>query len=244
MNLIKLNATDSTNTFLSELSRANRLESPTIVLTHNQTAGRGQRGSVWCSEPGKSLSMSIYVRPKQLLAQDQFYLSMLVSLSIQNVLKEFGLPKVKVKWPNDILSHSKKLVGILIENTIKQGEISASIIGVGVNVNTDLVNALPKLGSMYSQTNREFDIEEVAREIVEDLIPRIDNLSAENYVDLKHAYEEKLFRKDKVSSFIDNDKELFSGIIRGVTDIGELQIETSLNNTVQLYWPKEISLQY
>lgn len=244
MNLIKLNATDSTNTFLSELARNNTLESPTVVLTDNQTAGRGQRGSNWHSEPGKSLSMSVYVRPKQLLAQDQFYLSMLVSLSIQKVLKEFQLPKVRVKWPNDILSRSKKLVGILIENTIKQGEISASIIGIGVNVNTDLVRTLPKLGSMYSQTHREFEIEEVARRIIEDLIPRIENLSAENYPELKSTYEQQLFRKDKVSSFIDKDNNVFSGIIRGITDIGELQVETSLENTIQLYWPKEISLQY
>lgn len=244
MNLIKLNATDSTNTFLSELSRVNTLESPTVVLTDNQTAGRGQRGTTWHSEPGKSLSMSVYVRPKKLLAQDQFYLSMLVSISIQKVLKDFGVPKVKVKWPNDILSHSKKLVGILIENTIKQGEIASSIIGIGVNVNTDLVKALPKLGSMYTQTNKMFVIEEVAKSIVDDLVPRIDNLSAANYTDLKHAYEQQLFRKDKVSSFIDKNQDLFSGIIRGVTDIGELQIETSLKNSMQLYWPKEVSLLY
>lgn len=244
MNLIKLNATDSTNTFLSELSRANSLESPTVVLSDNQTAGRGQRGSSWYSEPGKSLSMSVYVRPRHLLAQDQFYLSMLVSLSIQKVLKEFGVPKVKVKWPNDILSYSKKLVGILIENTIKQGKIASSIIGIGVNVNTDLVESLPKLGSMYTQTNRKFVLEEVARRIVEDLVPKIDSLSAANYADLKHAYEQQLFRKDQVSSFIDKDQEPFSGIIRGVTDVGELQIETSLEHAMRLYWPKEVSLLY
>src|SRR5690554_1728248 len=244
MKLIKLNAIDSTNTFLSELSRVNTLESPTVVLTDNQTAGRGQRGTTWHSEPGKSLSMSVYVRPKKLLAQDQFYLSMLVSISIQKVLKDFGVPKVKVKWPNDILSHSKKLVGILIENTIKQGEISASIIGIGVNVNTRLVKSLPKLGSMYTQTNKNFVIEEVAKRIAEDLVPKIENLSQENYADLKDAYEHQLFRKDEVSTFIDKNNQPFSGIIRGVTDIGELQIETSLENTMRLYWPKEVSLQY
>lgn len=244
MKLIKLNAIDSTNTFLSELSRVSTIENPTVVLTDNQTAGRGQRGSAWFSEPGKSLSMSIYLRPKQLLAQDQFYLSMLVSLSVQKVLKDFEVPKTTVKWPNDILSYSKKLVGILIENTIKQGEISASIIGIGVNVNTSLVKSLPKLGSMYTQTNKNFVIEEVAKRIAEDLVPKIENLSQENYADLKDAYEHQLFRKDEVSTFIDKNNQPFSGIIRGVTDIGELQIETSLENTMRLYWPKEVSLQY
>lgn len=244
MNLIKLSATDSTNTFLNELAKNSPLESPTVVLTDNQTAGRGQRNSTWHFEPGKSLAMSIYVEPKQLLAQDQFYLSMLVSLSVQKVLRDFNVPSVGIKWPNDILSRSKKLVGILIENTIKQGGIFSCIIGIGINVNTSAVATLPKLGSMYSQTHKKFDVEEVATRILEDLIPRIEGMRHENYEELKRNYEAELFQKDKVSSFIDTDKHLLSGIIRGVTEIGQLKIETSPTNTIQLYWPKEVSLQY
>lgn len=244
MNLIKLSATDSTNTFLNELAKTNPLESPTIVLTDNQTAGRGQRDSTWHFVPGESLAMSIYIEPKYLLAQDQFYLSMLVSLSIQKVLKEYNVPKVRVKWPNDILSRSKKLVGILIENTIKRGEISSCIIGVGVNVNTDLIDSLPKLGSMLSQTQKSFDIEEVAKKILEDLIPKIDAMRKEDYLALKRNYEQKLFKKDEVASFIDKNECLFLGIIRGVTEIGQLKIETSTTNNIELYWPKEVSLQY
>lgn len=244
MNLIKLSATDSTNTFLNELAKTNPLESPTIVLTDNQTAGRGQRNSTWHFVPGQSVAMSIYIEPSRLLAKDQFYLSMLVSLSIQKVLKEFDVPTIRVKWPNDILSRSKKLVGILIENTIKQGAISSCIIGIGVNVNTKLTDRLPKLGSMRTQTDRVFEVEEVAKRILEDLIPKIEAMSKDTYVELKRNYEQELFRKDKVSSFIDKDDCLFLGIIRGVTEIGQLKIETSPTNTLQLYWPKEVSIQY
>src|SRR5699024_6564032 len=244
MNLIKLSATDSTNTFLSELVRDSTLQSPTVILTDNQTAGRGQRGNDWYSEPGKSLAMSIYIKPNMLLAKDQFYLSMLVSLSVKEVLKGFGIPQVSVKWPNDILSRSKKLAGILIENTVKQDKIASSIIGIGINVNTKPVNTLPKLGSMYSQINRKFDIEEVAMAILDNLLFKIDTFSSEVYDELKHNYEQQLFCKDKVSSFVDKHQNLFSGIIRGVTDIGQLKVETSLDNSIKLYWPKEISLMY
>lgn len=244
MNLIKLNATDSTNTFLNELAKNNPLESPTVVVTDNQTGGRGQRNSTWHFVPGKSLAMSIYIEPKLLLAQDQFYLSMLVSLSVQKVLEELDVPKLRVKWPNDILSRSKKLVGILIENTIKQGRISSCIIGIGVNVNTDFTAALPKMGSMFTQAHKTFAVEDVATRILEDLIPKIEGMGKEDYVELKKNYEQALFQKDKVSSFMDKDKRLFLGIIRGVTEIGQLKIETSPTNTIELYWPKEVSLQY
>jgi|SRR5690625_163104 len=244
MNLIKLNATDSTNTFLSELAKDNTLKSPTVIFTDNQTAGRGQRNSVWYAEPGKSLAMSVYMEPEKLLIKDQFYLSMLVSLSVKEALKEFGVPKITVKWPNDILSRSKKLAGILIENTVKQAKIASSIIGIGVNVNTSLVDTLPKLGSMYSQTHKELDVEAVAMKILEVLIPKIEALSSSDYSELKQNYEEQLFRKNQVSSFIEEDNNLFSGIIRGVTENGQLQVETSLDNSIKHYWPKEISLQY
>ena len=244
MNIIKLSATDSTNTFLSEMARDSTLQSPTVVFTDNQTAGRGQRGSSWYSEPGKSLAMSVYVKPKKLLVKDQFYLSMLVSLSVKEVLKSYGVPQVSVKWPNDILSRSRKLAGILIENTVKQDKIATCIIGIGLNVNTKSVESLPKLGSMYSQTNKEFDVEEVGMKILNELIPKIKTLSSKNYTELKHNYEQQLFRKDKVASFTDKNNKIFSGIIRGVSDSGQLQLETSLDNTIKLYWPKEVSLKY
>src|SRR5699024_5745323 len=103
MNLIKLSATHSTNTFLSELVRDSTLQRPSGMLSENQTGGRGQRGNDWYCEAGRSLAMSIYIKPNMLLAKDQFYLSMLVSLSVKEGLKGFGIPQVSVKWPNDIL---------------------------------------------------------------------------------------------------------------------------------------------
>lgn len=244
MELIKLNATDSTNSFLRELVKAKSVKTPTIVVTDNQLAGRGQRNSNWHFEKGKSLAMSIYYEPKQLNIQDQFYLSMLVSLSVQKVLINYGVPKVSVKWPNDILSRSKKMVGILIENTIKQEQIASSIIGIGLNVNTMPIEALPRLGSMYTQTQNTFAIDEVVTAILEDLLPKMKALSKSDFIQLKAAYENNLFRKDKVSSFKDTNNQLFSGIIRGVNEYGQLKVETSMTTKHQLYWPKEVSLQY
>ena len=61
---------------------------------------------------------------------------MLVSLAIFNVLQGYIPQKLKIKWPNDILSHTKKICGILIENTVSNDrDNSTSIIGIGLNVN-------------------------------------------------------------------------------------------------------------
>lgn len=243
MNIIKLNATDSTNSFLNELAKKRNLESPTIVIAENQIAGRGQRDSSWYFEPSKSLAMSVFVRPNQLLIQDQFYLSMVVAVSLEMVLKRYNLPKVKVKWPNDILSRSKKTAGILIENTVKSELIYSSIIGIGLNVNNESIPHLARAGSMFTQTQVKFDKEKVALEIVDELLRNFKRLNNHDFYSIKQEYEAKLFRNGKVSSFKDVQGRLFQGIIRGVNNCGQLMVETSLSQN-KLFWPKEVSLEY
>jgi BirA family biotin operon repressor/biotin-[acetyl-CoA-carboxylase] ligase len=61
MKVIKLDAIDSTNDFKG-LSNKQELENFTIVTTENQTNGKGQMGSVWDSEVGKNLTMSVFIK--------------------------------------------------------------------------------------------------------------------------------------------------------------------------------------
>ena len=59
MNIIKLNAIDSTNSYLIELSKNTLLKDETIVLAKEQTKGRGQMGASWYSKEGETLTFSI-----------------------------------------------------------------------------------------------------------------------------------------------------------------------------------------
>jgi len=61
MRIIKLDAIDSTNSFLKELAQNSSLENYTIVTTKEQKKGRGQMGTQWVSEPNKNLLCSVYV---------------------------------------------------------------------------------------------------------------------------------------------------------------------------------------
>ena len=62
MQIIKLNAIDSTNTYLKEILKTKSLEDNTVVWTLNQFAGRGQQEAKWESEPYKNLTFSILKR--------------------------------------------------------------------------------------------------------------------------------------------------------------------------------------
>lgn len=120
---------------MQSLLRARDLEEGYWVTSDFQSSGRGQRAKKWIGEPGLNFYGSLLLRPSFLLAEQQFRLNIAVSLAIQRAIQEFIPGTAVIKWPNDILSESKKLSGVLIENSIAGVSIETSIVGIGVNIN-------------------------------------------------------------------------------------------------------------
>lgn len=243
MHIIKLNAIDSTNSYLRELASKKPLEDFTVVITKHQTKGRGQIGAVWNSEKGKNLTCSVFKRNYCVSIDDQFYISMVTSLAIVKTLQLFQVPKLVVKWPNDILSEQKKICGILIENVIKYQDIEGSIIGIGLNVNQTQFQNLPFASSLKNLTGTLFDVEELLVGIVEQLKYYFNKLEQGKQDFIKRAYEALLFRRLKPSTFKDAEGSLFSGIIQGVNNNGTLQILLE-DDVVKEFELKEIKLLY
>ena len=243
MRIIKLNAIDSTNSYLKQLSTNEIVEDNTIVVANYQTHGRGQMGSTWASENSKNLMFSVFKDISFLQIEKNFYISMAVSLSIFKTLKSFSIPKLHIKWPNDILSENKKVCGILIENIIKQNQLKATIIGVGLNVNQNNFDGLPKAASLHLLTGNIFNLDEVLLVISDNLNYYFNLLKAEKYQLLKETYESLLFRKDKPSTFKDAEGKLFSGFINSVSNSGNLQVLLE-DEVIKEFDLKEIALLY
>jgi len=239
--LIKLNAIDSTNSYLKELVRTSKVQNNTVVVSQEQIKGRGQRNASWKSIPNESLTFSVYRTCKGLDISNQFYLAIAVSLAIFKVLNSFKVSGIKIKWPNDIMSYQKKLCGILIENVWTKGHLSYTIIGIGLNVNEQNFNDLPIATSLFLETKKMFDLNEILKCIVNEIETQFALLEAQNYNKLHQEYEAVLFRKEMVSTFKNNEGKQFQGIITGVSPSGLLNVK--LENDVQKqYNLKEISL--
>jgi BirA family biotin operon repressor/biotin-[acetyl-CoA-carboxylase] ligase len=127
MDIIKVNAIESTSTFLKELMTTGPIKNYTVVSAKSQFGGRGQMGSKWVSEPGKNLLFSMYVEGFGMFVKDAMYLNIAISNAIYNALLPLKIPNLKIKWPNDILAGGKKICGILVENTIQKNVIKSSI---------------------------------------------------------------------------------------------------------------------
>lgn len=243
MRIIKLDAIDSTNSFLRDLSAKEVLEDYTAVVTNFQTHGRGQMGTTWLSQQSKNLMVSVFKDLSYLNIEKTFYISTVVSLSLYRALEMLQIKNLKIKWPNDILSDNKKLAGVLIENVIKQNQMQASIIGIGLNVNQTVFRDLPNATSLLAILGNVFDLDEVLQQILKQLEHHFELLESGQFDLLKQDYETKLFRKDKPSTFRNLKNELFSGIILGISETGNLKVQIE-DDIVKEFDLKEISLLY
>lgn len=230
MHVIKLSATDSTNAYLKELQTGSSLPDFSVVVAEEQLSGRGQRGSEWVSEKGKNLTFSVLKRDVALSGQQHFYLNTWVSLSILNALSNLGIPQLSVKWPNDIMSGNAKICGILIENVWQGSRITHSIIGIGLNVNQLEFPGLPGAGSMALATGREFDLNEVLMQVLEQL--RRDYGRGEgHYSQALREYEGQLFFRNLPARFKRENGTVFIGRIKGITAEGKLLVENQDGGT-------------
>ena len=241
MKIIKLNAIDSTNTFLKNMVSKVVADDFTVVVAKTQTKGRGQMNSEWVVEEGKNLTFSVFSRFTDLDVEKHKYLNFSVSLSVFEVLKELGLPNLAIKWPNDILSGNKKLGGILIENTLKGSNIVSSVIGIGINVNQDsFPENLPNASSVKKILGREFDLDVLLENILKNLKEYFNLLEKKEYNLLEEAYLKVLYKKNVPTMFKNSQNILFMGKIIGVSKSGNLQIELE-NETIQEFGLKEVS---
>lgn len=243
MKLVKLGAIDSTNDYLKDLARNEKVENFIVVTAEYQSKGKGQMGSVWSSEMGKNIIMSVLVQNVIKDAADVFNLNIVVSLSVIDALSELKVPQLSVKWPNDIMSDNKKLGGILIENSFKSDNTIDSVVGLGLNVNQVGFENLPQATSIYEKVQQETDRDALLLSIIAHLERNISEWHL-NAAVMKNRYTDLLFRKDTLTRFEKMDHTFFLGYIRGIAPSGSLLIENTENGTLGAFDIKEIKMIY
>lgn len=240
MKIIKLDAIDSTNSFLKDLSQNSKLESYTTVVTKNQLNGRGQMDTTWISEPHKNLTFSILINNFNLSIENSKYINFATSLAIYHVLESKNISNISIKWPNDIMADIKKVCGILIENTFTGSKIKNTILGIGLNVNQTNFESLQNATSIKIKTNLENNLDELLLEIILKIKEQFSKINSKNYIELEEEYISKLYRFDVQSEFKTADNQIFSGKIVGISKIGNLQIQ-SCNGSIKEFGIKEVS---
>ncbi len=200
--IIIMEEAGSTNSEMSR--RLDSLPHGAMLMARRQTAGRGQRGNSWESEPGANVTMSLLLRRLDEIAPArQFVISEAVALAVADTVAAHLPPdvgeQVAVKWPNDIYVGNLKIAGILIECGICGGALTHAIVGIGLNVNqlvfkSDAPNPV-SLRAIHPD-KPVMDVEAIAREMQSRIVtafePGIDAAA------IHHRYLKLLWRREGV----------------------------------------------
>jgi BirA family transcriptional regulator, biotin operon repressor / biotin---[acetyl-CoA-carboxylase] ligase len=132
--IIYLDSVDSTNTYAKRLA-AEGAEEGTVVISEEQTSGRGRLGREWISPKYKGIWMSIILRP-DMEPMSVPGITQVAAAAVSKALRSLGV-KAYIKWPNDIILNYKKICGILTEMSGEINKVNYVIVGIGINVNTE-----------------------------------------------------------------------------------------------------------
>lgn len=241
MKYILLEEVDSTNSYVSV--HAGTLEDMTVVGAAVQTAGRGQRGNSWESEPGRNLTFTIFHVPGELHPRDQFAISEATALGVVGMLGRYGI-EAKVKWPNDVYVGDRKISGILIEHSVASDRILHSRIGVGLNVNQQAFHSdAPNPISMIMLTERELPLSEALAAVCEEIRDRLEKIrTSEGRARMHEEFLSQLWRGDGLSHPFRRreDGKVMQARIADVAPSGLLALEDAETGEREEYAFKEV----
>lgn len=257
---------DSTNLRVKEFAQKDAPEG-TVAVADAQTAGRGRRGRTWISPSGSSIYMSLLLRP-QIKPEQASMLTLVMGLAAAQVIRlQTGLD-AKIKWPNDIVVHEKKVCGILTEMQVFPQGIEYVIIGVGVNVTQtsfpkeieDMATSLlmemhrcPLKNGESAMENTEadgryehgqlcIDKDRLLKEIL-DQFERYyaDFLRDGDLQDMMDAYNQLLVSREREIRVLDPAGE-YTGTTAGINELGELLV-TKSDGSVETVYAGEVSVR-
>ncbi len=199
----------------------------------DQYQGKGQRDKTWNSKPGENIILSVVKDCSGLHLNNQFQLSVAVTLACFDFFSAYAGDETRIKWPNDIYWRDRKAGGILIENMVKSDRWSKAIIGMGININQTAFDTIEgKPVSLKQITGKSFDPISLAKELCQHLENRFLVLENKPFDQLLSAYNDQLYKKDELVPFKRNNI-LFQAKVNGVDKDGHLLIMHGLEERIR-----------
>jgi BirA family biotin operon repressor/biotin-[acetyl-CoA-carboxylase] ligase len=251
---------DSTNSELMRRARAGRPD-PALLVAEQQTAGRGRMGRQWHSgagarfaagppqgetaPPGASAAHAVasggaisaltFSLGLNLAPADWSGLSLAVGLSVAQSLH----PDIRLKWPNDLWWHDRKMAGILIE-TASRGEASASryvVIGVGLNLLAPDATGLSTAPVGLAELLPGVDAAQALLRIAAPLVQTVQRFEAHGFAPFQNAFN----ARDALAQLPVTLSDGLQGVAQGVDARGALMVATAQG--VQRITSAEVSVR-
>lgn len=242
---------DSTNTQAKRLAEEGA-EHGLLVVTEQQSAGKGRRGKGWESPSGTGIWFSLILKP-DIEPSKASILTLIAALSVsKGIEKETGLC-TNIKWPNDIVINKKKVCGILTEMSSELDYIHYIIVGMGINVNMEYFpeDIAAMATSLYLEKKKESNRAEVIK-IRRSLIIKSILESMEEYYSIflktkslepfMEEYNQRLVSIQKEVKLIGENQTEQVGKCLGINKWGELRVQFK-DGTIKEILSGEVSVR-
>jgi len=224
-----------------------------VVLTDNQTAGKGRRGHRWVDVPGRNVLSSILLRP----LFPFHLLVMLASLAVVDSIAETCHIHATIKWPNDVLIGERKVAGILIETSHDLVGRLVAVLGIGVNVNgrveelseyylsdrqASLITTATTLETVYGhEVSREVFIARMLLHVEKSYLALQQESTSGRVISepasrlIRERWRGQLSTLGRTISVQQGDSKI-SGVAEDVNDNGELLLRRHSGEVVTITW--------
>ncbi|WP_458947101.1 biotin--[acetyl-CoA-carboxylase] ligase [Oceanobacillus sp. CAU 1775] len=209
----------------------------TVAIADEQTKGRGRLNREWHSGKQKGMWLSILLRPA-ILPQQAPQLTLLTATVLADVIKNETNINPLIKWPNDILIHTKKAAGILTEMQAEQDQIQYIVIGIGLNINhtaSDIPEDLRSLAtSLKVESNKEWSIQTFVQAFLQTFETAYDSFIENGFSEVKKKWEGYGFKLGEEIKIINQNEER-KAIFNGIAEDGALLIKDNANQVSKVY---------
>jgi len=233
---VQFETINSTNSYAIDSLQANLAAHGTAYFAHHQTAGKGQRGKEWITDPTSNIILSVVVDSTSIGMHQQFKLSVAVALACYDFFSQYAGDETSIKWPNDIYWRDRKAAGILIENIVKGNVWQWAVVGIGMNINQTAFGEKAKNPVSLKQiTGKQFDTVELAKELCDCLEKRYQQLLVTDFSTLLDEYNQQLYKAGQVVK-LKKDTATFNCTIKQVNVNGQLEVAGAAKDYFEFEW--------
>lgn len=222
--VVYLKEVDSTNTRAKQLAEAGAAHG-LLVVSENQTSGKGRRGNSWVSQEGSGIWMSLVLKPR-IDPQRASMLTLVAALSVNMAVRdETGLDSF-IKWPNDIVVNGKKICGILTEMSAELDYVNHIVVGIGINAN---ISCFPealkdRATSLYLESKQRVVRSRLTAKVLQYFEQYYDSFLLEETLNpFLSCYNSQLINLGKEVKIIEAEKE-YLGVALGIDAFGHLLV--------------------
>ena len=196
---------------------------PFVILAERQLAGRGRRGRKWVSPFAENIYYSLVLRMDGGMRQLEG-LSLVVGLAVLSALREMGIERAGLKWPNDMLVGNKKIAGILLELVGDPADVCHLVIGIGINANMRVASEVDQAWtSVFLESGKAINRNSLVSSLNQSLLTYLKRHESSGFAAIQAEWESNHLWQGREVSLIAGVHQV-DGTVMGIDQQGALRL--------------------